>query len=852
MFLVASSVVLGFINIFIEGKIIDDAINTGIKTGSLNILIKLIVLYFIIIIISRVFSYISEILFTQTTQKILIKLRMELFRHILRLNLSFFQKTSTGEILSRLIPEVQSLGVLLSRIILVPLSCIITIIAGFGLVARIDVRLGLLAIGIYSIVFLFLPKLRAKLKVLSRKSTEQMRRITQRTEESISHYSEIQANNTFPYEEYLFKNSLLGFFGISMNVAKLYGATTFFSGFFSELATLSIYGAGAYLVIKTNNSIHPLTVGAIFVMIRALSTVISPINALIDFSQRYQEAVIKFDMITDYLNIPVFMDDKKSSKPLNEINGKVDANSLSFGFNPAEKIIKNINLNIKPGEHIALVGPAGCGKSTLALIINRMLQATEGSLIIDDNDLLEIKLDTVRKKIGYVSQAKTSSPILFAGNIAENIIYGLKRKNETETVTSPSQFLDIESAKGLYEDVVKVIKDVDLYKDVLNFGLCNVSLNNALKQKDSIFAITNPEEIRKEILKGRTRFREKIGSLDSELIEFFDEEKYMDHLSIMENIIFSSAETYIHDAKLYNRLRKYLDTICSNAGLLEAIYTVGSKTAVEFSGLLKMMTVEEPAILQSIRLPDNIRKEEIMSIGEKIRIHGSSPKKSPLSDEEKNAVIELGYYYVYATGIDIYIDDSFKNNVIKAREIFRKTLPADLKQDVIFYEKERYIDSVSIRENLLMGKVNTLLFQAETKISSILNEVIQEVDLEDEIINMGLLMDIGERGIRLSGGQAQKVAIARVLIKKPEILILDEATSALDNASQQKINKILIEQFKNKTVITIAHRLDTIKNYDRIAVLKSGEIFEIGSFQELMDKKCLFYELWVTSYGTGV
>ncbi len=107
-------------------------------------------------------------------------------------------------------------------------------------------------------------------------------------------------------------------------------------------------------------------------------------------------------------------------------------------------------------------------------------------------------------------------------------------------------------------------------------------------------------------------------------------------------------------------------------------------------------------------------------------------------------------------------------------------------------------------------------------------------------------MDVGERGSRLSGGQAQKTAISRVLLKKPDVLILDEATSALDNASQHQIGIMLEKRFKDKNVFTIAHRLDTIKEYDRILVLRAGEIVETGSFQELIEQKGLFHELWKT------
>ena len=94
---------------------------------------------------------------------------------------------------------------------------------------------------------------------------------------------------------------------------------------------------------------------------------------------------------------------------------------------------------------------------------------------------------------------------------------------------------------------------------------------------------------------------------------------------------------------------------------------------------------------------------------------------------------------------------------------------------------------------------------------------------------------VGTRGERLSGGQRQKLAIARVLLKKPRMLILDEVTSALDNKSQTRIQGLLETHWKGRaTMIAVAHRLDTVKNFDRIMVMKAGRISESGTYTELM------------------
>ena len=123
--------------------------------------------------------------------------------------------------------------------------------------------------------------------------------------------------------------------------------------------------------------------------------------------------------------------------------------------------------------------------------------------------------------------------------------------------------------------------------------------------------------------------------------------------------------------------------------------------------------------------------------------------------------------------------------------------------------------------------------------------MIEQVGLVDMIKGMpnGLDTQLGEHGDKLSGGQKQRISIARALIRKPKIIIFDEATSALDSASEKKVQEATNNMMKNCTTFLVAHRLSTIKNADRIAVMEEGKIIEIGNYEELMAKKGAFYKL---------
>lgn len=103
---------------------------------------------------------------------------------------------------------------------------------------------------------------------------------------------------------------------------------------------------------------------------------------------------------------------------------------------------------------------------------------------------------------------------------------------------------------------------------------------------------------------------------------------------------------------------------------------------------------------------------------------------------------------------------------------------------------------------------------------------------------------VGNMGDKLSGGQRQKLAIARVLLKQPKIILMDEATSALDNKSQTRIQRLMTTRWKDKrTVIAVVHRLDIIENFDKIAVTKNGKLIEFGTYQALIEQKGALHEL---------
>jgi len=197
----------------------------------------------------------------------------------------------------------------------------------------------------------------------------------------------------------------------------------------------------------------------------------------------------------------------------------------------------------------------------------------------------------------------------------------------------------------------------------------------------------------------------------------------------------------------------------------------------------------------------------------------------------KSTILDLILRFIIPTGGDIYID---KYNL---KNISLMTLRANISivsQDVVIF-------SGTVRENLQYGCIKP---DEETMI-----EAARLAEIHDFILSMAAGYDtrIGEGGIGLSGGQLQRLSIARAILRDVKILVLDEATSALDSVSEAKIYENLKQHIKNKTVILISHRLSTLKNADKIYVISDNRVAESGDFNTLLEQKGAFYSFYEAS-----
>jgi ABC-type phosphate transport system ATPase subunit len=339
------------------------------------------------------------------------------------------------------------------------------------------------------------------------------------------------------------------------------------------------------------------------------------------------------------------------------------------------------------------------------------------------------------------------------------------------------------------------------------------------------------------IIRVRKNFQRDFGKELADYVEFFDENKYLYYSSVAENLIFGAPnKDPFSNANLCKN--DYFLTFLNTADLTRPLLSLGANLCKQTVDILGNLPPDTVFFEQSPLYAEELDDYKLLL--EKLK----KKKLHELSEPERQSLLELALRFTPGIHKMVALPEILETLMLEGRSLFRQKISEDEPDAITFYQNTEYIYSQTILNNIFFGKTKTSSSQAQERINQSIIQLLIEEDLLESIIEIGMNYQVGTKGDKLSGGQKQKLAIARVFLKAPKVLILDEATSALDNRSQARIQNLLDTRWKKKsTVVAVVHRLDTIKAYDKVAVMKAGKILEIGAYDELMARKGMLYEL---------
>lgn len=353
-------------------------------------------------------------------------MRNELFEHYQKLSFNFYDNQKVGQLMTRLTNDLFSLTELYHHGPEDIVISTIKIVGAFIILLLINVPLTLIVFSIIPFMILFSIYYNRQMKRAFRANRKKIGDINARIEDSLSGIrvvksfaNEEQEMNRFQHENHLW---------IDTKRNSYHKMGRFHSGigaFISMLSVVIVIG-GAHFIVEGQMNVADLLAYLLYI-----SNLVDPIKRLINFTETFQDGISGFDRFMELLEINPDIADAEDAIELKHVQGNITFENVSFRYNEhLDYVLKDVNLDIKAGEYIALVGQSGAGKTTLCSLIPRFYEIASGDIKIDGVSNHKIKLKSLRDSIGIVQQ----DVYLFAGTIMDNIAYGDPNASEEDII----------------------------------------------------------------------------------------------------------------------------------------------------------------------------------------------------------------------------------------------------------------------------------------------------------------------------------------------------------------------------------------------------------------------------------
>lgn len=783
-------------------------INQAIGMRDLHKLYLYCGLYIGATVLAGVLKYVINLMQNYIGERTLKEIRKRLYEHVLSLPVNFYRHTSPGQVISYTITELIPVATFIGAAVAVPLVNVLTFLAMAGYMFYLNPLLGALSISIYPVEIFVIPKLQKFFNRANRDRIDQNQQVAGLIGESISGVHEVHSNASIPLESNKFRKVIERLYSATLRMNAFKFGIKFVNNFFQSLGPFILFLVGGYLAIKGR-----FDLGALVAFLSAYEKLYDPWRELMDFWQNFVDSSVRYKQVMDGFDVAPEHDLICKGREPVSMDGNISIQDLSFEVGGGIRLLDKVNVEIMPGEHVALVGFSGSGKSTLALCIAQLYRYTGGTLKIDGFEVNDLSKQDIAKNVGMVAQ----QPFIFSGTVRENLMYtcdalALQGGSCTGGKGDPS-----------LDKTIEVVQQVGLFLDVLSFGLR--------------FTL-DPEKhahLVEAIIHAREEFRESHAEDLKDDVEFFETEEYSQYLSVGANVIWGAPnKPEWRTDQLYRN--EVFVRFLEEHGLRTPLETLGADIVAKTIGHIGP-DAEHPD--QLLHTPVSIEEYDAIR-----RIAGKIDQGRELSDDARTTLLRLALTMVSGVHTITELPPELSAALVRTRVPFMDMM-RELDPDALdFLNRSNYVHTRSIQDNIIFGRVKTNHKGSEERINERIMQLLIMEGVLEQVVEMGLDFEVGSMGDRLSGGQRQKIALARTFLKSPPIMILDEATAALDNASQARVQNLLTNKYRGKnTLVAVIHRFDLLKHYDKVVVLKAGRVVEQGGYEELLEKKGALHQL---------
>ena len=441
-------------------------INDIIPNGRMDLLYRWTFYLVLLFILRYISQYIVNYWGHVVGVRIEHDMRRDIFAHLQTLSFTYFDNNKTGHIMSVIVNDLRDITELAHHGPEDLFISLVMLIGSFIILVGIDWRLTIIVFSFIPIMIWFGISKRGRMSKAFKDVRVKIADVNAQLENSVSGIRVVKSFTNEEHEMEKFNDGNIRFKEAREDSYKV--MAEFMSGinFMSNILNLIALSLGGIFVYKGYINYGDLAAYLLFV-----NFFLQPIRRLTEFAQQYEEGMAGFSRFMDAMNIEPDIIDSEQATELKDVAGMIKFNNVSFSYkNGKETVLSNVNLEIEPGKTVALVGPSGAGKTTLCHLIPRFYEIDDGEILIDEKNIKDIKLGSLRKNIGLVQQ----DVFLFTGTIKENILYGNPDANDEEIV---------EAAKkaSIHDFILNLPDGYDTY-----IGEKGVMLSGGQKQRISI------------------------------------------------------------------------------------------------------------------------------------------------------------------------------------------------------------------------------------------------------------------------------------------------------------------------------------------------------------------------------
>jgi len=822
----------------------------GFDFDQTGYLLLLCCAFLILVLINQAFKYYINVYQGLTGERMLRRLRFQLFSRVLRFPQPTFKNMSQGEIIPMITAEVEPLGGFIGEAFALPAFQGGTLIVILAFLFYQNWILAGAAVALYPIQLYLIPRLQMRVNALGKERVRLVRRLSNRIGEAVQGVPEVHIHDTSQFVLADFSDRLGHIFQVRYRIYRQKFVIKFINNFIQQLGPFFFYSLGGYLVISGG-----LEMGTLVAAIAAHKDLGGPWKELLGFYQRREDSKIKYDQVIGQFN-PVGMPDEgiqtEDPESIEPLTGDLTTANLTLTDEVGDNVVDAVSLKISMPSRVAIVGESGSGTADLVQLLSRLLYPTRGGVSVGGREMTGMPEAITGRRLAYVGQ----QGYVFAGSLGFNLLYGLNHRpvrefeyddeardqrkwHENEASAAGNTTLDIkadwvdmeaagaDSPETLQAQGLRALEMVGLDDEVYRLGL-----RGAIDPKER-------GDLAEAILRARTAFREHLKDDEhmADLIEVFDRSAYNTNATMGENLLFGNI---VGDAFDMERLAEnpYMLEVLEKVGLTERILQIGYDTAATMVEIF----ADVPPDHELFQQYSFVSAEELGELQQWLT-RVDRENLADASADERSRIMSLPFKLIPARHRLGMIDDEIQSKVLDAREVFARDLPEDARSSVEFFDLETYASTANIQDNIIFGRIVFGRSEATERVSALITEVITTLGLRDTVVEVGLGYDVGVSGSRLSSGQRQKLAIARSILKRPDIMFLSEATAALDTASQGLIMRSLLEEYADRGLVWVLHKADLARDFDYVLVMRSGKIVEEGTFEDLNSDGTYFKQL---------